>query len=73
MHPDYRPALDAYFTAACAKGGHTPHLLREAMAWHINLEETGRMLDIAAGTSKAHLHRAKRLLQQQLEPASDAT
>ena len=36
-------------------------------------EETGRMLDIAAGTSKAHLHRAKRLLKQQLEPASDAT
>ena len=30
--------------AACAKGGHTPHLLREALEWHINLEETGRML-----------------------------
>jgi RNA polymerase sigma-70 factor (ECF subfamily) len=36
-------------------------------------EETGRMLDIAAGTSKAHLHRAKRLLKQQLEPVSNAT
>ena len=30
-------------------------------------EETGSMLDIAAGTSKAQLHRAKRLLQQLLE------
>ena len=29
--------------------------------------ETGRMLDIAAGTSKAQLHRARRLLAQQLE------
>ena len=30
-------------------------------------EETGEMLDIAAGTSKAQLHRARRLLTQQLE------
>jgi RNA polymerase sigma-70 factor (ECF subfamily) len=29
-------------------------------------EETGEMLDIAAGTSKAQLHRARRLLAQQL-------
>jgi RNA polymerase sigma-70 factor (ECF subfamily) len=34
-------------------------------------EETGAMLDIAAGTSKAQLHRAKRLLQQQLESVRD--
>ncbi|AOE82650.1 acetyl-CoA hydrolase/transferase family protein [Pseudomonas sp. TCU-HL1] len=44
VHPDYRQALQDYFCAACAKGGHTPHLLRDAMSWHINLEETGRML-----------------------------
>ncbi|WP_271410012.1 acetyl-CoA hydrolase/transferase family protein [Pseudomonas sp. Q1-7] len=44
VHPDYRQALQDYFSAACAKGGHTPHLLREAMSWHINLEETGQML-----------------------------
>ena len=31
-------------------------------------EETGDMLDIAPGTSKAQLHRAKKLLRQQLEP-----
>ncbi len=30
-------------------------------------EETGAMLDIAPGTSKAQLHRARRLLAQQLE------
>lgn len=30
-------------------------------------EETGSMLDIAAGTSKAQLHRARRLLVQQLK------
>ncbi len=36
-------------------------------------DETGEMLGIAAGTSKAQLHRAKRLLKQQLEPASGAT
>ena len=32
-------------------------------------DETGEMLGIAAGTSKAQLHRARRLLQQQLESA----
>ncbi len=31
-------------------------------------DETGEMLGIAAGTSKAQLHRAKRLLAQQLQP-----
>ena len=31
-------------------------------------DETGAMLGIAAGTSKAQLHRAKRLLAQQLQP-----
>jgi len=30
-------------------------------------EETGEMLDIAPGTSKAQLHRARRLLTQQLK------
>ena len=39
-----RQALDDYFTAACALGGHTPHILRDALSWHINLEETGQML-----------------------------
>ncbi|MBT8078412.1 MAG: RNA polymerase sigma factor [Gammaproteobacteria bacterium] len=33
-------------------------------------DETGNMLGIAAGTSKAQLHRAKRLLAQQLKTAS---
>ena len=44
VHPDYRDALNKYFNAACAIGGHTPHVLREALSWHINLEETGHML-----------------------------
>ena len=34
-------------------------------------DETGEMLGIAAGTSKAQLHRAKRLLRQLLDPAGD--
>src|SRR5690606_34642855 len=44
VHPDFRGPLNDYFERACAKGGHTPHLLREALQWHINLEECGRML-----------------------------
>ncbi|KAA8733130.1 acetyl-CoA hydrolase/transferase family protein [Acinetobacter qingfengensis] len=44
VHPDYRNALNDYFDRACAKGGHTPHLLKEAVQWHTNFEETGKML-----------------------------
>lgn len=44
VHPDFRAELNDYFERACERGGHTPHILREAMQWHINLEETGRML-----------------------------
>ena len=43
-HPMYRDALNDYFDRAVAKGGHTPHLLREALSWHSNFEETGSML-----------------------------
>ena len=43
-HPMYRDALNDYFDRACEKGGQTPHLLREALSWHINFEETGHML-----------------------------
>lgn len=34
VHPDYRDALRDYFERACARGGHTPHLLEEAFSWH---------------------------------------
>jgi succinyl-CoA:acetate CoA-transferase len=44
VHPLYREALNRYFSAACERGGHTPHLLSEALSWHISLEQTGRML-----------------------------
>ncbi|WP_259758382.1 acetyl-CoA hydrolase/transferase family protein [Pseudomonas sp. GCEP-101] len=44
VHPSYRDALNCYFDAACERGGHTPHILREALEWHINLEERGHML-----------------------------
>ncbi|MBB3104905.1 succinyl-CoA:acetate CoA-transferase [Azomonas macrocytogenes] len=44
VHPDYRSALNAYFEAACARGGHTPHLIERALEWHINLARHGQML-----------------------------
>jgi len=49
-HPAYRAALRDYAERAEAlarSGGaglHTPHLLREALAWHERYELTGRML-----------------------------
>lgn len=44
VHPSYREALLDYYNRACAKGGHTPHILAEALSWHQRLEETGTML-----------------------------
>ncbi len=43
VHPVYREALMDYFTRAKALGGHTPHVLEEALSWHIRLRDTGRM------------------------------
>jgi succinyl-CoA:acetate CoA-transferase len=43
VHPAYRDALMDYFTRAKARGGHTPHVLEEALSWHIRLCDTGRM------------------------------
>jgi succinyl-CoA:acetate CoA-transferase len=44
VHPLYQAALNDYFDRACERGGHTPHILREALSWHANFEETGHML-----------------------------
>jgi succinyl-CoA:acetate CoA-transferase len=42
-HPTYKSLLLDYFFRACEKGGQTPHLLDEALSWHIKLMETGSM------------------------------
>lgn len=42
-HPSYRNELTDYFERACVLGGQTPHLLREALSWHAQFEETGTM------------------------------
>ena len=42
-HPAYRDALTDYFERALARGGHTPHLIEEALSWHSALREHGTM------------------------------
>ena len=44
-HPDYREQLWAYYEAAVEKTGnhHTPHILEEALSWHIRLAKTKSM------------------------------
>jgi succinyl-CoA:acetate CoA-transferase len=44
--PEYRPMLTDYVerAQAGAYGRHTPHLLAEALSWHIRYVETGSML-----------------------------
>ena len=39
-----RAQLRAYYDAACQRGGHTPHILQEALAWHVRYQETQSML-----------------------------
>ncbi len=40
----YRDPLQDYFDRAVKRGGHTPHVLEEALSWHVNLREKGTML-----------------------------
>jgi succinyl-CoA:acetate CoA-transferase len=44
-HPDYRPALQDYLDRATATGPgkHTPHLLSEALSWHVQYLDKGTM------------------------------
>ena len=44
-HPDFRPALMDYFERAVhsGRGQHTPHLLEEALSWHVRYETEGQM------------------------------
>ncbi|MCS0497036.1 acetyl-CoA hydrolase/transferase family protein [Ancylobacter sp. MQZ15Z-1] len=43
VHPAYREPLADYVERATARGGHTPHLIEEALGWHARLRETGSM------------------------------
>ncbi len=40
----YRQMLQDYVDAANPGGGHTPHVLEQALAWHVRLRDTGTML-----------------------------
>jgi acyl-CoA hydrolase len=44
-HPDYRPALQDYLDRAQAGSApkHTPHLLAEALSWHVRFLRDGSM------------------------------
>ena len=43
-HPDFKDALMDYFERACeGNPSHTPHILNEALSWHIRFQKTGSM------------------------------
>ncbi|MBB3808892.1 acetyl-CoA hydrolase/transferase family protein [Pseudochelatococcus contaminans] len=42
-HASYRDELNDYFERAVARGGHTPHIIEEALSWHTRLRENGSM------------------------------
>ena len=39
----YRHMLQDYLTRATARSGHTPHILEEALSWHVRYQNTGSM------------------------------
>jgi succinyl-CoA:acetate CoA-transferase len=41
--PQYRELLGDYFRRACVHGGQTPHLLDEALSWHVGFRDHGTM------------------------------
>lgn len=43
VHPSFRDMLEDYLARATQRGGHTPHLLEEALSWHIRSLATGNM------------------------------
>lgn len=43
-HPNYRDHLYSYLERAVKRGGHEPHLLEEALSWHVNFMERGSSL-----------------------------
>lgn len=43
VHPIYHRQLADYFDRAVARGGHTPHLLEEALSWHQRRQDGGTM------------------------------
>jgi len=43
IHPEYKPKLEDYYQRALEKGGHTPHLIGEALSWHKKFLGTGSM------------------------------
>ncbi|MET3130070.1 succinyl-CoA:acetate CoA-transferase [Oxalobacteraceae bacterium GrIS 1.11] len=51
--PTYRPQLRAYFEQACRRGGHTPHMLEQALGWHARYQATHTMRDDAEAASIA--------------------
>ena len=42
-HPEYKPKLRDYYQRALEKGGHAPHLIEEALSWHVRFLNTGSM------------------------------
>ncbi len=46
-HPDYKPMLLDYYNRAleaCPDGkAHTPHIMEEALSWHVRFNQTGSM------------------------------
>jgi len=40
-HPEYKPKLRDYYQRAFEKGGHAPHLIEEALSWHVRFLNTG--------------------------------
>jgi len=43
VHTEYKPKIRDYCQRALKKGGHTPHLIEEALSWHQRFLETGSM------------------------------
>jgi len=43
VHPSFRDEMEDYFSRAVARGGHTPHIIEEALSWHVRARESGTM------------------------------
>jgi len=64
-HPDYRPALREYYRRALelSPGKQTPHMLDEALSWHVRYLHTGHMDGRTATTDEPRVREIPSSLQ----------
>ncbi len=53
VHPTYKDMARDYVKDATRRGGHTPHLMEQAFAWHLEFQNSGDMRNLGRKAANA--------------------